>query len=424
MFYKLPSINVWTAKLVNCAAGFRGKVFWDGDFQADERGTIATTLGLALIPVMLSAGIAVDYTRIAHTKGIVGEALDAAVLMSGNALSEGQSVNSKFRKNFEDFFYANINGRTKMAKKISIVSFSANATTGKISASARSNVKMAFMGIIGKSNVDVLSKSEASVSAEKIELSMMLDVTGSMGTNGKLDALKTAAKDAIDILMPTSSTNNKMRISLVPYSASVNVGYTTAKLVSNNSGNKCVTERFSNKFNDASFFITKVEGIGGNCPTQEVRPLSSSPSSLKKTIDGFMASGATAGHLGVAWSYYTLSPNWTKAWRSSRSPASYADKNVKKIALLMTDGEFNTIYTNGWTSSDYAKSICADMKKKGIIVYSIAFQAPTSARDTLRNCASADNSNTTYYYSATNANDLKVAFKNIANDIKRLRLSL
>lgn len=392
-------------------------------FSHNENGTIAVIFGLSLIPVMLSAGIAVDYTRIAHTRGIVSEALDAAVLMSGQALAEGKPVNASFRREFDDFFFANVNGRTNLADNVYISAFNADPATGKVSASAKSDVKMAFMGILGKSSVDINVDSEVKFSSKKIEMTMMLDVTGSMRSQGKLAALKVAATNAIDILMPSSSTNSKVRIGLVPYSASVNIGRTLSNKASNNPRNSCATERYTNRFNDVSYATSKVEGRSGNCPRQKVVPLSTNARQLKSTINSFTARGSTAGHLGVAWSYYTLSPNWNRAWPSSPTPASYSDTKVQKIALLMTDGEFNTIYSRGWNSSNYAQSTCADMKSKGIIVYSIAFKAPRTAQATLKTCATPDGGGTTYYYSADSAAALSAAFANIANDIQNLRLS-
>jgi hypothetical protein len=45
---------------------------------------------------------------------------------------------------------------------------------------------------------------------------MALDVTGSMGSAGKLDALKAAAQDLFDILLPDGGKPHKVRIALAP----------------------------------------------------------------------------------------------------------------------------------------------------------------------------------------------------------------
>ena len=404
--------KIYSRKLRNFASRFKN----------DDKGTVAITAAVSIIPIMLCAGIAVDYTRIAHTRGLVDDALDAAVLMAGQSLSEGQNVNAQFQEEFEDFFHANINGRTKLLNDVNIVSFNADPTTGEISAVAQSSIDMTFMRIMGKDSINIRSEAGAIFSSKKVELAMMLDVTGSMGREGKLAALKIAATDAVNILLPTTSTNNKMRIALVPYSSSVNVG-NLSRLVSTNRRNQCVTERSRNRFTDASYRTSKVKGRDANCPDQEVVPLTANPAPLKTTIRSLSANGRTAGHLGVSWGYYTLSPNWSAAWDGEATPGNYADTKVKKIALLMTDGKFNTVYTGGGDSASFAISTCADMKRQGIDIYTVAFKAPIAAQSTLRSCASEEGAGNKYYFSADNANELKMAFRTIAQDIRRLRLT-
>ena len=43
-----------------------------------------------------------------------------------------------------------------------------------------------------------------------------------------------------------------------------------------------------------------------------------------------------------------LSPNWASLWSSASQPKAYGTADLRKIAILMTDGEYNTQYdTNG-----------------------------------------------------------------------------
>ena len=51
-----------------------------GAFSAAERGNVAITFGLALLPIMTAVGAAVDYSRANAAKSVVQSALDAAVL--------------------------------------------------------------------------------------------------------------------------------------------------------------------------------------------------------------------------------------------------------------------------------------------------------------------------------------------------------
>ncbi len=395
-------------------------------FARDERGTFATVLGVSAMAVCLTAGIAVDYTRIVHTKSAIEDALDAAILAAGNDLSKGSISDAALRQSFDDFFFANLENRQLQAEGVEIVRFEADQDTGKISADVKADLKMAFMGLAGIPSVDVGAKSEVTFSATSVELAMMLDVTGSMNERNKIGSLKVAAADAINILLPQQSQDNKMRISIVPYSASVNAG-AFAPAVSKNTRIPFVTERWGGeKFSDANPSGGKMEAQSGYGPSQSVVPLSNDPAPLLSTISAFTGSGATAGHLGVAWSYYTLSPKWKNVWPARSTPTAYKERNVQKVALLMTDGEFNTIYPprgSRWSSSEFAVELCQSMKRDGITIYAVGFEAPASAEATLRACASPSQNGNNYYFSAQNGAELKSAFQKIAFDIQQLRLS-
>ena len=55
----------------------------------DERGTTATMLGFAMIPLMAISGAAVDYSTVARTRSILQESLDAAVLAGASSVAQG-----------------------------------------------------------------------------------------------------------------------------------------------------------------------------------------------------------------------------------------------------------------------------------------------------------------------------------------------
>ncbi|MCZ9335964.1 hypothetical protein, partial [Klebsiella pneumoniae] len=75
-------------------------------------------------------------------------------------------------------------------------------------------------------------------------------------------------------------------------------------------------------------------------------PLTSSKTDLKDRISGFSAAGTTGGHIGTAWGWYTIAPNFNSLWPSSAAGA-YNDPNVLKAVIIMTDGEFNVTYCSG-----------------------------------------------------------------------------
>lgn len=153
-------------------------------------------------------------------------------------------------------------------------------------------------------------------------------------------------------------------------------------------------------------------------------PLTSSKSTLQSFFDNATAGGATPGHLGHAWAWYMLSPKWSSIWPTESKPAEYTDTGTRKIAIIMTDGEYNTQYSNA-TSRTQALALCANMKTAGVEVYTIGFGFSTSsvagdgssegnAKDLLTQCSSGNN----HYYFPYDANALSDVFNNIGDSIK------
>jgi hypothetical protein len=182
-----------------------------------------------------------------------------------------------------------------------------------------------------------------------------------------------------------------------------------------------------------------------------VRPLTSDKALLRKLVkEKLSTGGSTAGHLGTAWAWYMLSPNWNtvlqSAFPDANAAAPYSDlavKNAKgepklrKIAILMTDGEYNINYCKGVEAKDsnqspdincnsengkslaQATSLCTGMKNAKIEVFTVGFQVDTSAAKTfLQDCATDAN----HYYDATTDVELLAAFKDIALRLVNLRL--
>lgn len=215
----------------------------------------------------------------------------------------------------------------------------------------------------------------------------------------------------------------------------------------------CVSERAGNQaYTDASpssarlGFNYPADNLNNGlnpCLNAPLRPLSSDKPGLKSAINALTIGGSTAGHIGAAWGWYTVSPNFNSLWPSNGA-GPYRDMNVLKSVILMTDGEFNTPYSNGVISSDagtgsgstadhinqnapngsstsQALKLCTAMKAQGITVYTVGFQVGTTgaAADLMKNCATSPD----YAYLPTSSTDLSEAFKAIGRDITRLRIT-
>jgi Flp pilus assembly protein TadG len=185
-----------------------------------------------------------------------------------------------------------------------------------------------------------------------------------------------------------------------------------------------------------------------------VYPLTNDTTLLKGRIDKLTTAGSTAGHLGTAWAWYLLSPKWNtvlqQAYPTSNAAGPYSDlttlnskgqPKLRKIAVLMTDGDYNINYCKGVEALDsdqspdikcnsengksqaQAGTLCTAMKAAvnggSIEVFTVGFQVSAAAKTFLTNCAT----DASHYYDATSEVALQAAFRDIALKIASLRLT-
>lgn len=180
------------------------------------------------------------------------------------------------------------------------------------------------------------------------------------------------------------------------------------------------------------------------CPTSTITPLSSNRSALKSQVSGLVATGSTAGQIGIGWGWYMISPNFASLWPAASQPAAYGAKDLLKVVVIMTDGDFNTPYCNGviardagsgsGSTSDHINcnatngdpvdqglALCTAMKAKGVVVYTVGFDVGTgtTAETLMKGCATSSAN----VYLPSSGTALKDAFAAIGRDITKLRLS-
>jgi Flp pilus assembly protein TadG len=448
--------------------------------------------GAALVTLLLGVGAAVDVGRWLHARSQTVAAIDAAVLAGGRALQ----VNSKDKSAAVDvakkYYIQNVTSRLPVVGDT--VNFGVASDGMGITASGKAYITTPFLNFAGVDKLPLITAAQTEFASSKIavggnggqniEVSVILDITGSMkGT--KLSDLKEAAKDLVNIVIWDDQSQYYSKVALVPYSIGVNVGSSMANTVrgtissgkkttpgyqqytfknaANNSDttfsvSNCVTERTgTNAYKDTSGKSSKVgrnyPASSNPCPSAQLIPLSSNKTTLTNAIDSYVATGSTAGHIGLAWGWYALSPNWSDVFTGTAAPAAYSKLTeigpkgvpvLKKIAVLMTDGDFNTAYCNGviaknsgtgsgadsdhincnatnGTSSDQALQLCAAMKATGIEVYTVGFDVGDQnvAKNLMNKCATDAGK----VYIADNGDQLRDAFRDIALKLSSLYIS-
>jgi Flp pilus assembly protein TadG len=431
-----------------------------GLFQDDQKGAVAAVFGLTTCVLMATAGAAVDLGRAIHARNQTQAAMDAAVLAGArhlqlNGMSDNSVVSaiSTAKRFYKENVAQRIDGVVDPGPAFAVGN---NNTTfeGSSKASIKTVMLSAFSGLgLETDTLPVNVDAAATValgqnSGVNLEVSMMLDTSSSM-TGQKLTDLKTAAADLVNIVVWDDQSEFTSRIALAPFSADVRLpaGWNTlargappaTKIVGGSVVRRtaCVGERHgTQRFTDAApasgqFVTTKYtsNGVCNQPANNEPVALSDDKDLLTSRIQNLSISNGTAGHLGTAWAWYMLSPNWSQVFPSSAAPTAYGAAATQKIAILMTDGEYNTQYSasgvsgtspNG-NSSTQATSLCSSMKAQGITVYTVGFDlgGNNTAIGTLQNCATSP----AHFYNAGDGSALQAAFRDIALKLSNLRLS-
>ncbi len=442
-------------------------------FVHDRSGNVAVMFAVISVVLMMAVGAAVDVGRWLYARDQTSAAIDAAVLAGGRSLQTNNTDTAAAVAIAQKFYAENVKRRPSLLNDT--VNFSVVDNGKAMAASGTAYIKTPFLQVANIDKLPVLSLTQAQSAkavlqvggngGENLEVSMMLDITGSMAGQ-KIQDLKDAATDLIEIVVWDDQSKFTSKVALVPFSEDIRLPTTTALnkargtgLVTSKSvgsGNNkttyylsdCVVERTgTQKYTDAApttnqyvmgHYTSSYTGTStkkGVCVVPagaEVMPLSSDKTALEAKVTGLSAGGGTAGHLGTAWAWYALSPNWSSLWSTSSQPRAYGSANLKKIAILMTDGEYNTQYdTNGistttspanGTSTVQARALCTAMKAKGITVYTVGFQlggSNSESYQTLSQCAT----DTGKFYNAADGEQLKQAFRDIALKLTSLYLS-
>lgn len=136
-------------------------------------------------------------------------------------------------------------------------------------------------------------------------------------------------------------------------------------------------------------------------------------------IDSLRDGGGTAGHQGIAWGWYLISPKWGDVFDNAAKPLPYDEPDTTKAMIIMTDGEFlNQFHSSQGNSTQQARSLCDKIKQEDIVIFTVAFQAPEDGAEVLAYCATSEE----HAFKASNGAELKASYQSIATSISDLRI--
>jgi Flp pilus assembly protein TadG len=521
-----------------------------------KRGSVTMMTGLLAIPLIAMTGVAIDLARIWLVKSRLQMSLDAAVLVVARNLATGGTSADGISLFWADF------GRTNNVTNAGFLGATATVpivhnpapggVAGSVQMTSTANVTPTLLGIMGIGPVTVNAASTAQSAAYGLELSLVLDNTGSMA-GSSITSLISAANQLLGILYGGADTQPHLWVSVVPFAATLNIGNThTSWLVSGSLNQSayspshwlgCVMARTTatgahdgDDFNDkppsqAAFqpFLYQStyhmyptpagikygsgnkqtywyhgdndwqpstwtaagnepdagnNSVGPNldCPSLPILPETASKAAVTTVINKMVPvyRGGTIISLGLQAGWFTLSPNWQGVWGDPNMPLAYNTPYMKKVIVLMTDGNNEWYdwdcgvpgqkqpspatacpwYVKGvqdppsgvpaWTAdgdadftaygrlktntrgvspsnitttlNTWMSQMCTTIKSNGIIIYTILFNNSDSATATLfQNCASPGPP--THYFNSPTGADLQSAFTQIGQELSTLRLS-
>ena len=328
------------------------------------------------------------------------------------------------------------------------------------------------MRILGVSEINVTASATSKWGNTRLRVALVLDNTGSMSDDGKMDALKTASKNLLTQLKNAAVQDGDVYVSIVPFSKDVNMDPTNyqaswlrwdlwdaangtcsdtsrhsqSSCVNHNATwtpadhstwNGCVTERGSTSAPvsdydrlttapstsiQASLFPAEQNSYCS--PT--IMGLSYSWSSMSTLVDSLYPLGATNQPIGLVWGWQSLVGGGPLTMPAKDPNYTYSD-----VIILLTDG-LNTLdrwYGNGSSTSTsvdtrmYDSSglgTCKNIKDSGVTIYAVQVNTggdPTSTL--LQNCAS----DSSKFFLLTSATQIITTFQAIGTNLTKLRIA-
>ena len=189
-------------------------------FLRDEQGAVAAIFAIVFAAVLMTAAITIDFALGTSEQTREQQALDAATLAASDLLGlPNQDTDGPVMAGA--YFKENIGTRSNAV----IEGVRLDAAAGSVSASSHGTVVSGLMGIFGADSMRIGASSKVGKGDGDFEIALVLDNSGSMAGTYIAD-LKTAAKNLASILFTGAAGTEKVKIGVVPFAASVNVGAT------------------------------------------------------------------------------------------------------------------------------------------------------------------------------------------------------
>lgn len=332
--------------------------------KTDGNMSIMALFGSFVMLVFGGVGIDMIYSEVQRTK--LQNTLDRAVLAAANLDQELEP-----ELVVTEYFAA-----MNMSDALSNITVNQGLSHRTVEAAAEHSLSANFLTLLGVENLHTSGIATAEERIANVEISMVLDISGSMGSNNKIGNLRNAATEFVETVIKESDSG-LTTVNVVPYNATVNLGSTVASYYNLED---------SHDYSNCAIFPSSAFNTVTLNPASELKRLahfdlwststSSTPSfrswcadddygaivvhssdedALKAHIASLGADGNTAIDLGMKWGVALLDPSSRPVVNgmindglvvgaASGRPADYTAVDAIKIVVLMTDGENTTQY--------------------------------------------------------------------------------
>lgn len=437
-------------------------------YKKNTKGNVSMTFALCLLALLAGSGAALDYSHMTRTSTQLQGLTDAMALAAAVSF-KNETHNASDLDEFASVYLA----QSEFSDAKPVWDVNENG----LSLTLRTNERMTFMSLFGDNEKPISTIARVPVSRRKnITVALVLDTTLSM-RGSKLDSLKSAANELIEII--TEDGANDTYMSVVPFTETVKLplSYETAiwfnkpgerpatfKEIDFDLSENCRIETtgetqrnvcdvtvlknvtadipWSGCTNSRDFGFHKIpeyktERIHGYttiknyCRNRQnaMAPMTKDVTLIKDTVNAMVAKVNTYIPSGLIWGWRTLQE------AEPLTGVQDAPAGSQKIMVLMTDGANEVslggtdaysdgIYHNG-NDTDAADALtaelCEDIKNDDILVFTIALEVSDSDTISLiKNCATSP----AHFYDLSDETALSNAFNNIGVEVDDIRLSL
>ncbi|MBR9651619.1 TadE/TadG family type IV pilus assembly protein [Thalassovita aquimarina] len=364
---------------------------WLHRFGRDEGGSMSMFAVFMFICMLMVAGIGIDLMRYERNRATLQNTLDRAVLAAAD-LDQTRDANAVVT----DYF-----SKAGIAQYLTNVSVDEGLGYKTVSASAQSTLGTYFLSLLGINELTAPAVGTAEERIGNVEISLVLDVSGSMDWNSRMARMKPAAIEFVDAILDSASAN-AASISVIPYAMQVNAGkpildeYTTT---AEHDYSHCVNFN-DDQFSKSGLSQTEILELTAHfdpftwddggvyrtvCPTygySQILPFTNDKTELHTYINALQAWGGTSIDIGMKWGTVLLDPSTRPVVNAlinkgeveakfANRPVDYGSSETLKIIVLMTDGENSDQYMLNPSMRDglsdvWYKPITGDTNLNGI----------------------------------------------------------